>query len=801
LTLNTKDGCNIRAIVHAQKITYQGKPADLVTLVDITEHKQIEQELMNAEAERLQTLTFIDSILSGMSDIVLIADEDYTIRFMNDAARRLHGDVVGQKCFKVIRNLEGPCYHNGVPCEVHELLEKGGDYFEDTRLSPVIGRITHIHATPTIMPDGKRAVVMVSRDVTEETRAKEQLEKAYSKLRATLESTADGILVVDSQEKITEFNNRFLQMLQVPESIMESRDDRRLLSFISDQLQDPEGFMRRTRELFAQPDLEYSDLMMFKDGRVYERYSRPQKLGGKTVGRVISLRDITERRRVEEALKSSLEFSSSLMEYYLNPILVVDQDTSIRYVNPALERLTGYSSKELLGRKPPYPWWPMDKIKETTKRLEENMRRGLTHYEENFRNKNGEDFWVEINAASIIRDGELKYYLSSWVDITERKKMEQEIKNYSEHLESLVKERTQEVERSKRFLEMIIENVPDLLYIKDRELKYIQVNNSFCRFFGVSKSEALGKTLYDLTTKDRADYFTKQDKEVLETGETFYMSEGTITDASGQERVICTIKTPLKDERGNVTHVIGVTRDITENKRLESELLKAERMAAIGETAAMVGHDLRNPLQVVVNLIYLVEEILKTAPPQCAELLEKKGLGGLCSKIKDQIGYMDKIVSDLQDYARPVIPVVEERKIRQMLDEIVANVTMPENIRVSNTVDEEMLMLIDPGLMTRVFTNLITNAVQAMPGGGSLILRSHKRGDWICVSIADTGVGIPRENLDKIFAPTFTTKAKGQGFGLAVCKKLIEAHGGEITVESKPGEGSIFTVCIPPRRS
>jgi PAS domain-containing protein len=191
----------------------------------------IEEKGFRWEVEHMQTSSFLSNILSSMSDIVLIADENYTIRFMNDAARRLHGDVVGQKCFKVTRNLEGPCYHNGVPCEVHELLEKGGDYFEDTRLSPVINRIAHIHATPTIMPDGKRAVVMVSRDVTEETRAKEQLEKAYSTLRATLESTADGILVVSSDEKITDFNQRFVEMFQPPEPILSSRDDRRLVSF------------------------------------------------------------------------------------------------------------------------------------------------------------------------------------------------------------------------------------------------------------------------------------------------------------------------------------------------------------------------------------------------------------------------------------------------------------------------------------------------------------------------------------------------------------------------------------------
>ncbi|MEM3004766.1 MAG: PAS domain-containing protein, partial [Candidatus Bathyarchaeia archaeon] len=130
----------------------------------------------------LEAPNFLNSVLSSISDLLWIMDEDYTIRFVNEAVRRLHGDVVGKKCFKVTRNFERPCHHHGIPCEVHELLEEDKDLFQDTRLNPVANSATHIHATPMMMPDGKRAVLTVSRDVTEEVKTKQRLETAYSML-------------------------------------------------------------------------------------------------------------------------------------------------------------------------------------------------------------------------------------------------------------------------------------------------------------------------------------------------------------------------------------------------------------------------------------------------------------------------------------------------------------------------------------------------------------------------------------------------------------------------------------------
>jgi len=236
-------------------------------------------------------------------------------------------------------------------------------------------------------------------------------------------------------------------------------------------------------------------------------------------------------------------------------------------------------------------------------------------------------------------------------------------------------------------------------------------------------------------------------------------------------------------------------------KEAQERLLKAGKLAAIGEVAAMVGHDLRNPLQVITNMLYLSEKKFKSIPITDREILEKYGFLDLRSGLKEQVEYMDKIVSDLQDYARPVKPKLVEIGLHKLIAKTLSSLTVPENVKVSIVVEKDFpKLMLDPTLMQRVFSNLITNAVQAMPNGGKLTIRASKKEETALISIEDTGEGISDENLSKLFTLLFTTKAKGQGFGLPVCKRMVEAHDGNITVESKVGKGSTFTVEIPLRK-
>jgi len=258
--------------------------------------------------------------------------------------------------------------------------------------------------------------------------------------------------------------------------------------------------------------------------------------------------------------------------------------------------------------------------------------------------------------------------------------------------------------------------------------------------------------------------------------------------------------------------ILGIVTDITDLKQMEEELRRytehleelvdektkelkeAERMVTIGETAGMVGHDLRNPLQAIVNTVYLANMKLDALPSESAEKSEVKAY---LETMERQVVYMNKIVSDLLDYTRPINPDTIETSIHQLIQGTLLSIDIPETIKISIAVPKKMKLKVDPSFMRRVFINLITNAVQAMPDGGKLTIKGSKKAGEVFISVKDTGVGIREEYLPKIFQPLFTTKSKGQGFGLPVCKRIIDAHGGDIIIESKVGKGTTVNVIIP----
>jgi signal transduction histidine kinase len=229
-----------------------------------------------------------------------------------------------------------------------------------------------------------------------------------------------------------------------------------------------------------------------------------------------------------------------------------------------------------------------------------------------------------------------------------------------------------------------------------------------------------------------------------------------------------------------------------ELKEAQKNLLKTQRLAAIGEAAAMVGHDLRNPLQVITYALYLAEHKLDSS--------YNGDIRKTCTIIKEQVQYMNKIVSDLQDYSRPLKTKLLETNIHELINETLSTLTIPENIKVSVVIDADLnfpKLRVDSLMIKRVFINLLTNALQSMPNGGELTVTASQTEETALISFRDTGVGIAEEHKSKIFQPLFTTKAKGQGLGLAVCKRLIEANKGTIRFESEVGEGTTFTVTLP----
>ena len=232
--------------------------------------------------------------------------------------------------------------------------------------------------------------------------------------------------------------------------------------------------------------------------------------------------------------------------------------------------------------------------------------------------------------------------------------------------------------------------------------------------------------------------------------------------------------------------------DLVEEK---TKLLKdSERMAAIGQTAGMVGHDIRNPLQSIIGEVYLADSELATLPDN----EEKANIKESLELIKQNIEYINKIVLDLQDFAKPLSPCDEETNIEQMVQELLAKNGIPENIQTEARVETDArIVRADSAFMRRILGNLVSNAVQAMPKGGKLVVQAHKKRNDVVIDVIDSGIGIQEDARDKLFIPLFTTKSKGQGFGLAVVKRLTEALGGTVTFESEEGKGTKFAIRLP----
>lgn len=270
----------------------------------------------------------------------------------------------------------------------------------------------------------------------------------------------------------------------------------------------------------------------------------------------------------------------------------------------------------------------------------------------------------------------------------------------------------------------------------------------------------------------------------------------------------------LTDGKGKVIGTWSIVRDINQQKLLqknlqehagilekiiadrEKMLKENERLVAIGQTAAMVGHDLRNPLQTLTGELYLLKMEVDALP----EGEQKKNLQESINVIEDQVVYMDKIVSDLQAFVRPLKIDKKPISLQELITTVLKTVPIPENITVQVHNSGDLFEVkADPQLLKRVLINLLTNAVQAMPHGGDLTIATHvDSSGLVSISVKDTGLGIPEKIRSQIFTPLFTTKPRGQGFGLAVCKRVIEAHGGTITYESVEGKGTEFIIKLPP---
>ncbi len=425
--------------------------------------------------------------------------------------------------------------------------------------------------------------------------------------------------------------------------------------------------------------------------------------------------------------------------------------------------------------------------------LARSVRKGEVVLSEEIRFLRGDNTFgvMRVNSTPIRNsEGHIEGGVAIFFDATELKQIEEEL------------------QLSEKRFRIALKDSPISAATLDRDLRYTWIYNPQ---LGYRSEEMLGKRPDELIlSKDDAEAWIDFYNGVLTSGLS-QRAELSGQTARGTLHVDMYAE-PLRNDWGKITGIVSSATDITYFKRAEEELRAyaesleviveertkqlrdSERLAAIGQTAAMVGHDIRNPLQSITGAVYLAKEELSSIP----ESEEKKSIGELLETIDEQTQYINKIVADLQSFAGPIILQTQEVDLCQLIRATLSTIPIHKNIKVSITVAENFPRLrVDHALMRRVFTNLFTNAVQAMPEKGELTIKAVEKEESAFISVEDTGIGIAEEAKPKIFQPLFTTKAKGQGFGLAVCKRVVEAHGGTIAFDSQLGKGSIFTVRLP----
>lgn len=246
-------------------------------------------------------------------------------------------------------------------------------------------------------------------------------------------------------------------------------------------------------------------------------------------------------------------------------------------------------------------------------------------------------------------------------------------------------------------------------------------------------------------------------------------------------------------EKLNRTLESRVDARTRELKSAQDELIKKERLAAIGQMASVVGHEIRNPLAVISNSIYFIKIRLT---PQKEELDAK--ISKHIAIIESEIQQANGIINEILTFARTRELKPETKTLNSFLEELLSTYPVPERIQVVREYSrQDPVVFIDPQELRQAVRNLITNAIDAMPQGGTLKVSTAASGEWAQMSVADSGAGIPREVLEKIFAPFFTTKARGTGLGLAVVRKVIDRHQGKVEVESGLGKGTVFKLYLP----
>jgi PAS domain S-box-containing protein len=376
----------------------------------------------------------------------------------------------------------------------------------------------------------------------------------------------------------------------------------------------------------------------------------------------------------------------------------------------------------------------------------------------------------------------------------------QSINELNKSLEEKVTNKTKEIMHSNALLTSLVDSIPDLIFYKDQESRYLGCNIAFCRFADRSKAAIIGYTDFDFFDKELAEFFREKDLEMLTEGLP-RRNEEWVCYPDGKKVLLDTLKTPYYGPKGDILGLIGISRDITEQHKTEKELLKVKKLESIGILAGGIAHDFNNILAAILGNINLArfDENLQDKTKQVLSGAEKA-----CIRAKD-------LTQQLLTFAKGGEPVKETSSLVGVIKDSANFVLHGDKVACRFHVLEDLwLVEIDKGQISQVIQNIVLNASHAMPDGGTIqiycenIDHLHSPSGFlppakkfVKVTITDSGIGISANDIDKIFDPYFSTKQDGSGLGLAISHSIITKHNGHISVKSTPHEGTTFTFYLP----
>ncbi len=621
-------------------------------------------------------------------------------------------------------------------------------------------------------------------DITEHRKLDAELRESELRYRTLFEKSPNGVVIADlNSGRIIAFNDK--AALQLGYS-REEFEQLRVGAFASTN---DKGLRERAERLRHGTEESFETQHRTRTGEIRDVQITMKlvELSGKPVAMAI-INDITERKRVQEALFESELKYRRIVETANEGILVVDPESVIVFANQRFAQMFGYAVNELIGRSTLDLVYEEDRAA-ALKRIAKRKTGFHDQYEARLRRKDGTPVWVLVSGSPMFdEEGRHAANMGLYTDITERKKAEERQELFIDEIAELSRDLTAESD----VLNTIMEHTSAQLVYLDRSFNFIKVNQAYAHASGYAIEDLIGRNHFDLFPSEQNRALFEQ---VRDTGEPIIFHDRPFTFPDHPERGVTYwdwTLVPVKDAFGKVQGLVLSLQETTSRVRAEDELRTYERLATIGQLSGNISHELRNPLATIDSSVYYLKNKFKDA--------DEKTLAHL-DRIRAAVERSTSTIQSLLDLTRMKEPRRQNVDVRPIISRTLDSFRVTGGIKVVRDLpDREVLINADSELLYMAFRNLVKNALEAMESKGVLTVRAGETAQDIFISVTDTGAGIPPENLDKIFQPLFTTKAKGVGLGLALTKMIVDRHGGKIRVESQPGTGTTITVRLPRNR-